>query len=68
MEEIILFSNGCPRCKVIEAKLKQKCIQYNHVTDLDILIKKGFMTMPMLQVGDKIMNFTEANNWINERN
>lgn len=68
MEEIILYSNGCPRCKVIEAKLNQKRVEYEHITDMEILIEKGFMAMPMLQVGDKTMNFTEANTWINERN
>ena len=68
MEEIILYSNGCPRCKVIEAKLNQKRVEYEHITDMEVLIEKGFMTMPMLQVGDKTMNFTEANTWINERN
>ena len=67
MEQIILYSNGCPRCKVIEAKLKRSNIEYEHVTDMDILIEKGFMSMPMLQVGDKTMNFAEANTWINER-
>ena len=67
MEEIVLYSNGCSRCKVIETKLNLKGIEYKHVADIEILIEKGFMSMPMLQVGEKIMNFTEANTWINER-
>jgi glutaredoxin len=68
MEEIILYSNGCPKCKVLVSKLKQKNIEYKHITDLEIMIEKGFMSMPVLQVNDKTFNFTEANNWINERN
>jgi glutaredoxin len=66
--EVILYSNGCPKCKVLETKLKQKDIEYEHISDIDVMMEKGFMSMPMLQVDNKLMNFTEANTWINERN
>ena len=67
MEEIILFSSGCPKCKILESKLNQKEIKYEHITDIEIMLEKGFLSMPMLQVGETIMNFTQANTWINER-
>lgn len=67
MKEIILFSSGCPKCKILESKLNQKEIKYEHITDIEIMLEKGFMSMPMLQVGETIMNFTQANTWINER-
>lgn len=67
MEQIILYSNGCPKCKILETKLKEKGIEYEHISDMEIMIAKGFMSMPMLQVGDLILNFTEANKWTNER-
>ena len=67
MEEIILFSSGCPKCKILESKLNQKEIKYEHITDIEIILEKGFLSMPMLQVGETIMNFTQANTWINER-
>jgi glutaredoxin len=67
MEEIILYSTGCPKCRVLEAKLKQKGIQYEEVNDMDIMTEKGFMSVPVLEVNGDTMNFTEANNWINER-
>lgn len=67
MEQIILYSNGCPKCKVIEAKLKQKGIKYEHITDVEIMLEKGFMSMPVLEANGTTMNFTEANNWINGR-
>ena len=67
MEEIILFSSGCPKCKILESKLNQKEIKYEHITDIGIMLEKGFLSMPMLQVGETIMNFTQANTWINER-
>ena len=67
MEQVILYSNGCPKCKVLETKLKQNGIEYEHISDMETMINKGFMSMPILQVGDKILNFTEANKWTSER-
>ena len=61
---IILYSTHCPKCIVLEKKLKEKNIQFNIVSDEDAIIKKGFMTIPMLEVNDNIMNFQEAMRWI----
>jgi glutaredoxin-related protein len=66
--EVILYSNECPKCKILKLKLEQKNIKYLEINDIEIIISKGFMSMPMLQVGEFIMNFIQANTWINERN
>lgn len=66
--EVILYTTFCPKCRVLEAKLKQKGIEYKEITDVDIMTEKGFMSVPMLEVDNFVMNFTEANTWINERN
>lgn len=68
MEEIILYTTFCPKCKVLEAKLKQKDITYKEITDMDIMTEKGFMSVPILEVNGVNLNFTQANTWINERN
>ena len=65
---IILYSTGCPKCKVLEQKMDIKNIKYEKITDIDIMTKKGFMSVPMLDVNGKIMDFKTANNWINEVN
>lgn len=67
MEEIILYTTFCPKCKVLEAKLKQKAITYEEVTDMNIMTDMGFMSVPILEVNGVTMNFTQANTWINER-
>lgn len=67
MSEVILYSNKCPQCRILEAKLKEKGIEYQEVNDIDLMLEKGFMSMPMLEVGETIMNFAQANNWVNER-
>ena len=65
--EVILYSNHCPQCKVLEAKLKQNNIEYQEINDIDLMLEKGFKSMPMLEVDGVIMNFTQSNTWIKER-
>ena len=62
---IILYSTHCPKCIVLEKKLDEKNIQYNLVEDENTMIDKGFMSAPMLEVDGKIMNFVQANDWVN---
>ena len=63
----ILYSTGCPQCQVLKKKLDNAKIEYSIVTDINIMQKKGFMSVPILEVGDKCMTFIEANNWIKEQ-
>ena len=60
---ITLYSTHCPRCNVLEKKLKENNIAYNLITDEDEIIKKGFMSVPILEVDGKIMNFSESMRW-----
>lgn len=63
---VTLYSTHCPRCIVLEKKLNAKNINYNIVTDEDAIIKKGFMSVPMLEVDDSIYDFSKAIKWVNE--
>ena len=65
--QVILYSTGCPKCKVLVAKLNAKNIKYNTVSDVDIIISKGISTVPVLEVNGTIMDFKTAVEWINER-
>lgn len=62
---VVLYTTHCPKCKVLEAKLKMKKVEYNEVTDADLMIEKGFMSAPMLEVDGKIMNYKNAVDWLN---
>lgn len=66
MNEIILHSNNCPRCRILEDKLNSKNVKFQKHFDAAHLREQGFMTAPVLQVGDKYMAFVEANDYINE--
>lgn len=63
---IILYSTNCPKCKILEQKLKSNNIEYVEFTDVDKMIEMGFSMMPMLEVDGVVMDFTTANKWINE--
>lgn len=65
MADIILYSTKCPKCIVLEKKLKNKQINFSEINDVDIMKKKGFLSSPILEVDGKIMDFIEANSWVN---
>lgn len=62
---VVLYSTGCPRCIVLEKKLRQKNIVYEEVNDIDIMTEKGYMSVPMLEVDNEVMDFKKATDWIN---
>lgn len=80
MEKVILYSTHCPRCKVLETKLKQKNIVYEECNDVEVMKAKGFKMAPQLEVEEKIeigeaagvqittMDFKAALKWIGEQN
>ena len=63
--EIILYSTGCPRCKVLETKLKEKNISYTYIDDLDTMEAKDIYAVPYLEVDGALMDFKEAVDWVN---
>ena len=65
--KVILYTTHCPKCIVLEKKLASKNISYEEVTDVDLMINKGFDVMPVLEVDDTVMDFKTANTWINEQ-
>lgn len=64
---IILYTTNCPRCVVLEKKLNAKNIEYETITDKKTMLEKGFITAPMLEVNGELLDFSKANQWINEQ-
>ena len=65
MLKVILYSRHCPKCEILKKKLTGKNVNFTEVNDTDIMLEKGFMSAPMLEVGDEVMSFSNANKWIN---
>lgn len=64
---IILYSTKCPKCKVLEMKLKQSNIEFEEVNDVGLMAQKGFKSAPVLEVDGAAYSFKEAVEWIKER-
>lgn len=67
MGKVILYEHGCPNCKVLKMKLDKKCIQYEDVTDVEVMKEKGFTEAPKLEVDGVVLSFKEAINWLKEQ-
>ena len=65
--EVTLYSTGCPKCKVLSAKLDGKNINYNVISDINVIISKGINTVPVLEVDNNLMDFKTAVDWVNAR-
>lgn len=65
--EVILYSTGCPKCNVLKKKLNDKNINFTENNDIDIMTSLGIEQVPVLSIDGKLMDFTQANTWINER-
>ena len=62
----VLYSTHCPKCNILTTKLKSKGIEFTEIDDVDLMIEKGFMEMPMLEVDGELMNFPAAIKWVND--
>lgn len=67
MDEIVLYSTGCPKCAVLEKKLNNKNIPFSVVKDVNKMLEMGLKSAPNLKVGDTILQFADAVKWINEQ-
>lgn len=64
---MILYSIDCPKCKVLEAKLKSKNIDYDLVTDREIIAKHNIDLLPVLEISGVLYNFSQAVKYINDQ-
>lgn len=58
------YTTHCPRCNVLKAKLDKANFVYDTCEDLDTMLALGIQSAPALKVGEKIMNFKEAIDWL----
>lgn len=64
---VVLYTSHCPKCKVLETKLKQKKVEYVEVDDIDTMLAKGIKSAPYLEVDETLMDFNNAVKWVNEQ-
>ena len=62
--KVVLYSTGCPKCHVLKAKLDTAGVEYETVSDTEIMLQKGFLQVPVLEVEGEALDFLAAVNWI----
>lgn len=67
MENVILYEHGCPNCLKLKNRLDEKGIQYEDVTDIELMRSKGFKSAPKLEVNGVVMDFVDAIKWVKEQ-
>lgn len=67
MEEktIILYSTGCPKCRVLEKKLNEKGISFEIENNIETLRKAGILTVPVLSIDGQMYQFADAVSLVN---
>jgi glutaredoxin len=61
---IILYSNNCPKCKILKTKLVEKNIQYLECNNVKLMLSKGIRNVPYLQIDEELYNFSSAVQWV----
>ena len=69
LDIFIYASETCPRCLVIETKLKAKGLNYHKITNindavLETLQAEGFTMLPIVSFDGEHMDFAHANQYI----
>ena len=62
---IKFYTTHCPKCRVLELKLKQKGVDYEEFDNVEEMLAKGLTSAPYLEVDDKLLNFSEAVKYVN---
>ena len=65
MDNVVFYTIHCPACNVLKKKLDAKGIQYQEITDKQVMLEKGFTSMPMLEVNGQVYDFAGARKWVN---
>lgn len=72
MTKCVLYSTGCPKCRVLQAKLDNKGIDYMIINEENVVIdtckNAGADSLPLLEVEGEYLNFNEAIRWVGEQN
>lgn len=64
MDEVILYSTGCPKCKELKMYLKLAGIKnYREVNDVNAILSDGFSEVPALSVNGEKMETKDAFEW-----
>lgn len=63
----VYTKENCPKCKILKQKLKQKGVEYEEESNVDLLLAMGIDFLPVLQVDDEpLLNYKQAVEYVND--
>lgn len=66
---ITLYTTHCPKCNILESKLRSKNISFTIIDDSDEVVafgrQVGIMAAPIVDNEGKILDFNRAITWLN---
>lgn len=65
MEKLVVYTTGCPKCKILEKKMMDKGIEFDKCEDVKKMAELGISSVPVLEKGDVRMNYFEAVKYVN---
>lgn len=63
--DVVLYSTGCPKCKVLTNKLNEKGIEFTENNSVEQMTTLGITQVPVLSVDGQLMQFADAVKWVN---
>ena len=67
MNDVILYSTGCPKCEILKKKLVDKEIEFVENNDVAEMQSLGMMSAPALSVDGQLKDFMKAIDWVNRQ-
>lgn len=64
---VTFYSTHCPKCNILEKKLKASNIDYTENNDVVVMLSKGLLTAPALEVNGEIYTFAQAIEWLKKQ-
>lgn len=65
MNQIVLYTTGCPKCKILEKKLNDKKVSFDVCNDVEEMKKNNIASVPVLNVSGKMLDFYNAVQYVN---
>ena len=64
MNNIVLYSNNCPQCRILKQNLLNNIIDFLESENFDDIAKQGFRSLPVLKVNKSYLLFNKALEYI----
>ena len=66
MEKMVLYTTGCPKCRILQKKLSDKGIGFEKCDDREVMSNLGMVSLPMLRLDDgRMLGYFEAVKYVN---